>query len=119
MYDRGERISELLLHEVSALLRQAKDPGLSGMVTVTGLKLSKDRKSAVAYYSVLGSAEQRESTAKALERIAPFLRSRLRDKLSLKTIPKIAFEFDSTPERAQRIENILAVIKKEDGPKSD
>ena len=66
MFDRGERISELLLHEVSSLLREVKDPGLAGLVTVTALKLSRDRKDAVAYYSVLGTAEQKESTAKAL-----------------------------------------------------
>ena len=115
MFDRGERISELLLHEVSSLLREVKDPGLAGLVTVTALKLSRDRKDAVAYYSVLGTAEQKESTAKALERIVPFLRHKLREKLTLKTIPKLVFVFDPTPERAQRIEDILAGIERERG----
>src|SRR5579862_5573756 len=113
MYDRGERVAELLQHEVTALLRAAKDPGLAGLLTVTSLKLSRDRKAAVIFYSVLGSDEQKASTAKALERIVPFLRHELRGRMSIRTIPKIQFEYDTTPERAQRIEDILAGLERE------
>ena len=112
-YDRSERVAELLQQEISLLLREAKDPGIVGLVTVTSLKLARDRKSAVVYYSVLGSAEQKASTAKALERVTPFLRHELRSRVSLKSVPKIVFEYDQTPERAQRIEEILGTIERE------
>lgn len=112
-YDRGERVAELLQQQISILLREVKDPGVAGLVTVTGIKLTKDRKSAVVFYSVLGSAEQKESTAKALARVAPFIRHQLREKVQLRQIPQVEFRFDPTPERAQRIEEILSGIEKE------
>lgn len=115
MYDRGERVAEQLQQVISVLLREVKDPGIKGLLTVTGLKLSRDRKSAVIYYSLLGSAEQRKSTSEALERTVGFLRFQLRERLSLRTIPKLAFEFDPTPERAQRIEQILSDIERNRG----
>lgn len=115
MYDRGERVGEQLQQEIAALLREVKDPGVQGLITVTDLKLSKDRKSAVVFYSVLGTKAQRESTEKSLPRVAPFLRHQLREKLRLKVIPRIAFEYDPTPERAQRIEKILSDLEREQG----
>ena len=110
---RGQRIAELLRQQVSILLREVKDPGVSGLVTITDIKLAKDRKSAVLFYSVLGSAEQRASTAEALERCVPFLRRQLMETVVLRTIPKLSFEYDATPERAQRIEALLSTIEKE------
>ncbi|MBI4425713.1 MAG: 30S ribosome-binding factor RbfA [Elusimicrobia bacterium] len=115
-FDRSERVAELLQREISLLLREVKDPGVSGLVTVTGLKLARDRKSAMVFYSVLGSREQKDSTAKALERAANFLRHELRDRVKLRSVPKIAFAYDPTPERAQRIEEILVDIEKERDP---
>ncbi len=113
MYDRSERVGEQLQQMIAALLREVKDPGVQGLITVTDLKLSRDRKSAVVFYSVLGTKVQRETTEKALERVVPFLRHQLRDRLSLRVIPKIVFEYDPTPERAQRIEKILSEIERE------
>ena len=119
MYDRGERVGEQLQQQISLLLREVKDPGLKGLLTVTDLKLARDRKSAVVYYSVLGSAEQKKSTAEALERIVGFLRHQLRERLTLRSIPKLLFQFDPTPERAQRIEEVLRTIERERGPEGD
>ena len=46
MYDRAERLKELFKEQVTVLLREVKDPGLTGFLTVTGLDLSPDRKTA-------------------------------------------------------------------------
>ena len=113
MYSRGDRVRELLLHELSGLLREVKDPGIQGLLTITGLKLAKDRKTAVVYFSVLGPAESRASTAKALERSAGWLRSRLFERLQTRIVPSLQFEYDPTPERAQRIEGLLSRIEDE------
>ena len=40
MYDRSERLKELFRELITELLRQVKDPGLTGFLTVTGLDLS-------------------------------------------------------------------------------
>ncbi len=113
MYDRGERLKELYKELVSELLRQVKDPGLTGFLTVTDLDLSADRKTAVVYYSVLGSDAERESAAKALERAAPYLRELIKKRVTVKTIPNLKFKFDDTPKKASRIDELLFKLEKE------
>lgn len=114
MFKRSDRLKELFLQQVSTLLRDVKDPGISGLLTVTGVDLSPDMKNARVFYSVLGTAEDKERTAEALERAAPYLRQRLRERVRLKFTPKLSFRYDETPERAHRIEDLLARIKSED-----
>ena len=113
MYDRGERLKVLYKELVSELLRQVKDPGLTGFLTVTDLELSADRKTAKVYYSVLGSEAQRESAAQALERAAPYLRELLKKKVTVKTIPNLKFEYDETPKKASRIDALIHKLEKE------
>ncbi|MDE2142515.1 MAG: 30S ribosome-binding factor RbfA [Elusimicrobia bacterium] len=115
MYDRGERLKELYKELVSELLRQVKDPGLAGFITVTDLELSADRKTAKVYYSVLGTDAERESAGKALERAAPYLRELIKKKVTVKTIPNLKFEYDETPKKASRIDELIHKLEKERG----
>lgn len=116
MLQRDERIIALLQQELSALMRTIKDPGVDGLVTITDVSLSRDRKTARVFYSVLGNETQRRSTAKALDRAAQYLRYQLKSRLTLRIIPHIEFEYDKTPERAQRIEAILGQLSAEAPP---
>ncbi len=113
MFSRNERIKELMAQELARALRSVKDPGVSGMLTVTGLDLSPDRKKATVHFSVLGDAVQRKSTAHALRRAAPFLRRTMAKRLCLKVIPELIFSYDETPETASRVEMLLLKISKE------
>lgn len=115
MYDRAERLKELFKELVTELLRQVKDPGLSGFLTVTGLDLSADRKTATVYYSVLGSEADREGAAKALERAAPYLRELLKKKVAVKVVPHLRFAYDETPRKASRIDELLHKLERERG----
>lgn len=113
MFSRDERLRELFQQEIILALRGVKDPGLSGLLTVTDLALSADRKTARVYFSVLGSERDRQGTTEALERAAPYLRQVLRKRLSLKTIPVIVFSYDDTPRRAAAVEKTFLKIEAE------
>jgi ribosome-binding factor A len=113
MYDRGDRLRELYKELVTELLREVKDPGLTGFLTVTDLQLSADRKNATVYYSIMGSDAERASASKALERAAPYLRGLLKKKVTVKVVPQLRFEFDETPRKASRIDALLNKLEKE------
>ncbi|MBI3548120.1 MAG: 30S ribosome-binding factor RbfA [Elusimicrobia bacterium] len=113
MYKRDDRITALLQQELAELLRSVKDPGISGFVTLTGVALSADRKRASAYISVFGDEREKESTLKALQRAAEFLRYQLKGRLQMRVIPFLDFKADETAERAQRIEEILGHLETE------
>ncbi|MBI4377359.1 MAG: 30S ribosome-binding factor RbfA [Elusimicrobia bacterium] len=104
---------ELFRDEIARALQGVKDPGLLGFMTVTDLELSVDMKTVTVYYSILGTENDRKSTAKALERAAPYLRQVLRKRLTLKMLPHIAFSYDDTPRKAARVERLLQDIEEE------
>ena len=115
MFARRERLKVLFREELALALRGVKDPGLSGLLTVTDLVLSPDMKTATVFYSIIGSGLQRQTSAEALERASPFLRQVLKKRLSLKMIPQLVFTYDDTPARAARVEKLLIQLEKEGG----
>lgn len=115
MHSRNDRLRELYKELITRLLREVKDPGLTGFLTVTDLSLSVDRKTATVYYSILGSEAEREAAGKALQRAAPYLRVLLKKKVTVKVVPSIVFEYDETPRKASRIDELLDKLEKEKG----
>ncbi len=113
MFSRDERLKELFRAEIVKALRDVKDPGISGLVTLTDINLSSDRKTVIVFYSVLGNAKERAMTARALTRSAPYLHHLLVKRLSLRVIPRLIFEFDDTPRRASQVDKILGRIEQE------
>lgn len=113
MYERNDRLKELYKELVSTHLREVKDPGLVGFITVTDVDLSHDRKTLKVYYSILGTDAERERAAKALERAAPYLRELIKKKVTVKTIPNLTFVYDDTPKKASRIDELLNKLERE------
>jgi len=92
------------------LQREVHDPGI-GFVTVTHVKVSADLQVARAYYTTLGDETARKNTAKALERAKPFLRRRIAGRLGLRRAPELAFQYDESIAREERIETLLQEIR--------
>jgi ribosome-binding factor A len=115
MYERNERLKELYKELVSTHLREVKDPGLVGFLTVTDVDRSADRKTLKVDYSILGTDAERERAAAALERAAPYLRELIKKKVSVKTIPNLLFTYDDTPKKASRIDELLNTLEREKG----
>jgi len=113
---RPARIGEEIRQELADLLaRGVRDPGI-GFVTVTHVKVSADLQVARAYYTTLGDEAQRKTTAKALERAKPFLRQRIAAHLGLRRAPELAFQYDESIAREERIESLLQEIREAPKP---
>ena len=108
MTRRTERVNGLLRHELSYLIsRSAKDPRLTGLITVTEVDTSPDLRQARVFVSVLGSQEEKETTLRGVISASGYLRHELGDRLSLKYIPALTFILDETLDNAQHIYRIL------------
>lgn len=120
-FKRADRLKGLFLEEIVQAVRELKDPGLAGFLTITDVEVTQDLKEAKVFYSMLGSPIDKELAAKALERSSGFLHRRLFERLSIRRVPVLRFVYDETPEKAQRVEMLLAKIEGEgkDGPAFD
>lgn len=114
-FKRADRLKELFLRDIVMAVRELKDPGLAGFLTITGVEVTQDLKEAKVYYSMLGSPIDKEMAGRALERSAGFIHKRLFETMDIRRVPKLAFIYDDTPEKAQRVETLLEKIHAEEG----
>ena len=109
---RAERVAEAIREEVATFLAEdAKDPRITGLVTVTGVDVTRDLRHAKVYVSVMGSDTERAATLDGLASVATHLRSRIGRALRLRLAPEISFHLDESIARAARIESLLAQLK--------
>ena len=115
---RVERIQEQVREEVSQILAsEVRDPGV-GLVTVTRAKVTADLSLARVYWTIMGDAAERKKTAKALERVAGFVRHLLSERLTLRRSPEVKFIFDESVAAQDRIERIIQEIHAEDAART-
>ena len=111
-FNRIDRVSELIHREVANIIDLELKDTRVGMVTVTGVVVSKDIRNARVYVSVLGNSEETASSLAALNNAAAFIRSQLKTKVILRYIPELRFYFDSSTVDGMRIDKIIDQIKK-------
>jgi len=107
---RPDRVADQLRAELAELLtREVHDPGI-GFVTLTRVHVSPDLQVARVYYTALGDEKAQKSSARALERAAPFLRRQVGSRLRLKRTPELHFVYDESIAGQDRIEQLLNEI---------
>ena len=111
---RPDRVADQIRSELASMLaRDVHDPGI-GFVTLIRATVSPDLQLARVWYTVLGDEKSRQTTARALQRAAPFLRRQIGSRLRLKRAPELVFEFDESIAGQDRIERILNDLRLED-----
>lgn len=104
----AKRISTIV---ASAIEYEIKDPRLAG-VTITDAKVTNDLHDATLYYTVLGASLSDEpdigGAAAALEKAKGVLRSKVGASLGVRFTPTLAFERDTVPDAAVKMEELLA-----------
>ncbi len=110
---RPDRVAAAIKEEVArALSRDVQDPRISGaFVTVTGVEVSRDLRTAKVFVSILGDDDAKASAREGLGNLAPQLRGPIGRALRLRAAPEIFFKVDESIAYAARIETLLAQIK--------
>ena len=104
---RSARIAEEIQRSLAELIRlEVRDPRV-GLVTLTGVELSRDQSHAKVYYTTLGSAAEAAEAGRGLAHAAGFLRSELAHRLTTRKVPELHFEFDASVERGVRLSRLI------------
>ncbi len=113
---RSDRVAEAIREEVATFLASGvKDPRVQGLVTVTGVDLTRDLRNARVYVSVLGTDTERAATFDGLASLAGHLRSRVGRSLRLRLAPEISFKEDESVAHAARTESLLSSLRADGG----
>jgi ribosome-binding factor A len=113
---RQRRVAELLVQEISDIVRREVHDPRVGFVTITDADVSPDLRHASVYFSVLGDPSQKDETAKALNRAAGFIRSEFARRARMRFVPELRFHFDPSVERGARIHELLEQVRQDDEP---
>jgi ribosome-binding factor A len=108
-YARTQRVADYLQRELAALIQhEVRDPRV-GMVSITGVQVSRDLGHARVYYTVMGSesADDASESTQALNKAAGFLRSQLSRDSSMRSVPQLRFYFDSSVGRGRHLEDLI------------
>lgn len=110
---RLNRINEELKKELSSVINyKLKNPNVTGMISVTRVKITPDFKYAKIYVSILNSKNVNK-TMEGLKESSGFMRSELAKTVNLRITPELVFELDDSLEYGEKIDSILKELKKE------
>ena len=108
-----ERLNHTYQEVMSTILmREVKDPDIK-FVTITGVEVTKDLSYAKVYYTVFNQ-EKKEATKIALEKAAPFIRTKLAEKVEVRHTPELRFIYDTSIAYGEHIDNLIKEIKEKE-----
>ncbi|OKZ74767.1 MAG: ribosome-binding factor A [Clostridium sp. 26_22] len=112
--NRMGRIDEEYRKELSQIISyDLKNPNVTGMISVTKVKVTTDLKYAKVYVSILNSKNIKE-TMDGLKKSSGFIRSELAKRINLRNTPELIFEIDDSIEYGAKIDSILKEILPEE-----
>lgn len=114
--NRIARVNEELKRELSNIINyEVKNSNVTGMISVTRVKTSPDLKYARVSVSILNSRNIKQTLA-GLKAASGFIRSRIANKMNLRTTPELVFELDESLVYGEKIDTIIEQIMKDIKP---
>jgi ribosome-binding factor A len=108
-YARTQRVADYLQRELATLIQhEIRDPRV-GMVSITGVDVSRDLGHARIYCTVMGSdsGEDARESIEALNKASGYLRSLLSRDSTMRSVPQLRFYFDASVGRGRDMEKLI------------
>jgi ribosome-binding factor A len=110
MSRRTERLGSTIRQELAdIILRGLNDPRVTGMPSITRVKVSDDLSVADVYLTIMGSPGAQNATLNAIRHSAGMMRTKLTKSLSLRVAPFLKFHID---ENLRKELAVLDLIRK-------
>ncbi|WP_338969340.1 30S ribosome-binding factor RbfA [Spiroplasma endosymbiont of Labia minor] len=107
-----ERLQSTILRELNLMVRNFLNSEIIPSLTVHEVRLTSDLSKAKVFYSFVGDYLKEEVTAEIANYLKE-IRHNLAEKVSMRAVPELEFVFDDSLETANRIDEILNDINKE------
>ena len=117
-YSRTSRVSQQVQKELARILQQeVKDPRI-GMVTISGVDITRDLAYAKVFVTFLTIGEQtNEESLEGLNAASGYIRRLLGKAMRLRIVPEVRFCFDETLTEGLRISELVSGAVKVDKTK--
>ena len=110
-HHRG-RLGEALREEIETLVEgELGDPRI-GLVSVTGVQIADDGRSAQVLVEVEGDDGEAERSMEGLEAAKAYIRHEIADRLRLRRAPELYFRLDRSTRATARVEELVERAKR-------
>lgn len=116
-FSRAQRVAQELQKEIAIILqREIKDPRLGGMVTVSGVDLSRDLAYAKVFVTFLNdnTPEQVTEGVKVLNDAVGYIRTLVGKAMRLRIVPELTFVYDNSLVEGMRMSNLVTNVIRKD-----
>lgn len=116
---RDLQLASVLKRAVQAVLDAGlSDPRISGLITVTDVKVARDRRSATVFVSVM--PHDRESLVMhGLRAASRHIRRRAADHIEIRRMPELMFKLDRGLKHQAEVIETLAHLRQEQTPQKE
>ena len=95
------------------IMRELEDPRLSGMPSITRVRVSEDLSTADVYFTSMGTAGQQTAALHALQHSAGMMRARLTKALAIRQIPLLRFHRDEQLKKELELLDLIDRVAQE------
>ena len=111
-YQRLEQDVKIALSDI--IMYKVKEPSVTGLISVTDVKITPDQKYAKVYISIFGK-QNKGKVIDALKKASGFIKSELAKRVRMRNIPSLQFELDDSIEYGAHMDKVISdVIKKDE-----
>lgn len=114
---RVDRLTEDIRRELTDILREVKDPRITGLVSIVKVTVTSDLSYSKIFVSVIGG--DIKETVKGLNSAAGFIRRELSARVKMRKTPELKFISDDSIEQSARISKLLSNLSKGDQPQAE
>lgn len=108
---RIDMINEELRREISTIMRELKDPRIDKLTSVVKVNATNDLKYAKVYVSLLNDDEAiKKETIKGLTSSSGYIRRELKNRLTIRYVPELAFTLDDSIRHGAHINDIISKL---------
>jgi len=114
MSRRTERVASTIQQELAQIImRELNDPRITGMPSITRVKVSPDLSVADVYVTVMGTPGQQNAALNALRHSAGLMRTRLTEAMTLRVAPFLKFHIDENLKKELAMQDLLEKVAAE------
>jgi ribosome-binding factor A len=120
MSRRTDRVASTIQQELAMIiLRELDDPRLTGLPTITRVKVSPDLSIADVFITVMGTEGKQTAALNALKHSAGMMRTMLAKAMTLRSAPFLKFHMDDAAKREIEVLDLLRKVAEESKGKEE
>lgn len=110
-HERLEQDVKIALSDI--IMNEVKEPSVTGLISVTDVKITPDQKYAKVYVSIF-EKQNKNKVVDALKKATGFIKKELGKRVRMRNMPDITFELDNSMEYGEHMDRVIKEVMEKD-----